>query len=158
MGRGGQALLVWISFKVYTRALLRVSEQTAIRYATYQAITLKNCSTSGTVQLFKDCFKSNPRRVTMILAWMTVSTMYTLAFPTLVSAMSGYSAVVEPFVSVGGDFVHFSEFRLVRYIIHDSWRLGDEFPGLVLIDTAAGMLHCSTRTSCLDGLTEYCSR
>ena len=89
---------------------------------------------------------------------MAVSTIYTLTFPTLLSAMSGYSAIVEPFVSVGGDFVHFSEFRLVRYIIHDSQRLGDDFPSVVLIDTVPGTLHCSTRTSCLEGLTKTAFR
>lgn len=55
---------------------------------------------------------------------MVVSGAFVIAFPTLVSAMTGYSSNIQPFVAIDGKLAPFSDFLLVKYIIHDGSRIG----------------------------------
>jgi hypothetical protein len=48
--------------------------------------------------------------------------------------MSGYTANGEAYININNNFVIFSNFVLVRYIIHDGWRVG--LGGNYLVTTA----------------------
>jgi len=41
VGPGGQACLAWIAYRVYTNALIRVTEKGQIRYDLFAAVTIK---------------------------------------------------------------------------------------------------------------------
>lgn len=123
-GRGGQILLGLVSYRVYTCALLRMMEHDAISYGTFEAITLRPDSWVALWKLSQDFFHNSGIRARCTVAWLITSALFIVAYPTLISAMSGYSANVEAFVSVQSNMIPFSDFRIVRYIIHDGWRLG----------------------------------
>lgn len=50
--------------------------------------------------------------------------IFLLAFPTLASAMSGYDANVAAYLpDLDRNFMAFSDFSRVFYVIHDGWRI-----------------------------------
>jgi hypothetical protein len=107
-------------------ALLRLMERNPVSYGTFEAITLQDGSLSAVFQMSRDFFLNQGPRAKATVLWMTVSATFTIAFPTIVSAMTGYSSTVEAVVTVNDTFIPFTAFQLVRYIIHD----GDRVPGL----------------------------
>ena len=118
VGRGGQAVLALVSYKVYTMALLRLMERNPVSYGTFEAITLQDSSLSAIFQTSRDFFLNQGRRAKATVLWMTVSAAFAVAFPTMASAMTGYSSTVEAVVTVDGTFIPFSDFQMVRYVIH----------------------------------------
>ena len=98
-------------------------ENEPISYKTFKAITLQHDSWSAIWQLSRHFLCNKNARAKAVVLWIILSALYIVSFPTLVSAMSGYSANIEAFVIVNNIYVPFSEFVLVRYIIHDGWRV-----------------------------------
>lgn len=86
VGRGGQACLVWIAYRVYTDVLIHITESQNIRYELFAAIALRPndirtlgiavTSVSSTMNL----------RTKFMLVWTTLAMLYVLAYPTLISA------------------------------------------------------------------------
>jgi hypothetical protein len=66
----------------------------------------------------RDFFLNQGRRAKATVLWMTVSAAFAVAFPTMASAMTGYSSTVEAVVTVDGTFIPFLDFQMVRYVIH----------------------------------------
>lgn len=67
--------------------------------------------------------------------------LFILAFPTIVSAMSGYDSNVASYLPDRNDnLIRFDNFSRVLYVIHDGWRINQDgdywitdetmFPGL----------------------------
>ena len=86
VGRGGQACLAWIAYRVYTDVLIRVTEKGQIKYDLFAAIALK---TNDTLTLAKTTasIPSTPYLwAKSTLLWMALAMLYVLAYPTLVSA------------------------------------------------------------------------
>ncbi|KAI1614701.1 hypothetical protein EDD36DRAFT_162615 [Exophiala viscosa] len=126
IGRCGQAVLVIVSYQVYTRALVRSMESSPVSYGTFEAVTLQNGSLTSLLKLSRDLLKHRTARARLTVVWLVISGSFVLSFQTLVSAMAGYTANIEPFVQVpSGNMVPYSDFQLVRYIVHDAHRLND---------------------------------
>jgi hypothetical protein len=109
---------------MYTKALLRLMECNPVSYGTFKAITLQNGSMSALYILSRDCLSNQGLRAKATVVWMVVSGAFAIAFPTFVSAMTGYSSNIQAFVTIGSNLVPYSDFRPVRYIIHDGERVG----------------------------------
>jgi len=61
------------------------------------------------------------------MVFMVTTMLFTLAFPTLMSAMSGYDSNVVSRVQDGDDnLVPFDKYARVLYVIHDGWRVGEQ--------------------------------
>lgn len=128
VGRGGQGILVWICFVVYGKALVRSMESTSVSFGTFEAITLQSGSVTGSLKLARDLLKHPTTQAKFMVFWVIISAIFVLLFPTMASAMSGYAANIKSYVDVGeGGMIGYSSFSLVRYIIHDGDRLGDNF-------------------------------
>lgn len=76
--------------------------------------------------LIKDLrlFTQLPSRT--VKAFMTATLTLIIVFPTLISAMTGYTPKSAAFVRElnGNAFIKFSDFSVVAYIVHDGWRIG----------------------------------
>jgi hypothetical protein len=99
-------------------------EHAPVSYGTFEAITLQSGSLVALIKLGRDYLLNNGLRAKLAILWTIISSAFVLAFPTLTSAMSGYSANEEAFVNVDNTLIPFSNFTLVRYAIHDGWRVG----------------------------------
>jgi hypothetical protein len=124
VGRGGQALLVIISYIVYSKALVRSMESSPVSYGTFEAITLQNGTLTANLKLTRDLLKNKTARARVLVVWLVTSGIFVLGFQTMVSAMSGYTANIQSFVEVDtGNLVRYSGFSLVRYVVHDAHRI-----------------------------------
>lgn len=110
---------------------MRSMEHSPVSYGTFEAITLQHGSLTAMMKLVQNFMLNKGLRAKAAIAWITISAAFVLAFPTLASAMSGYTANAEAYISIGSDFVGFSQFVVVRYVIHDGWRVGLEGDHLV---------------------------
>ena len=114
-----------VSYKVITQALSRSMETTSVTYDTFIAITLQESSLSSLFKISRDYRSNRGARAKWEIVWITLSLAFILAFPTLISAMSGYSTNSQAFVRVDNStLVPWTDFRLVRYVINDGHRIG----------------------------------
>ena len=126
MGRGGQALLAAISFKIYSKALVRSMESSPVSYGTFEAVTLQSGSLTANLKLARDLLKNKTAQARSTVSWMIISALFVLAFPTISSAMTSYSVDIDPFVEAdNGNMVAYQSFTLVRYVIHDAHRIDE---------------------------------
>jgi hypothetical protein len=91
IGRGVQGILGLIMYRAFTKCLARVMERSAISFDTFESVTLQGSSMRALVNLIKDYFTNPGPRAKLALSWMILALSYVLVFPTLMSAMTGYS-------------------------------------------------------------------
>ncbi len=93
-------------------------------YGTFEAVTLQNGSLTACLKLSRDLLKNKTAQARVTVVWMIISAVFVLAFPTIISAMTGYSVNIQSFVQVdNGNLVQYSKFTLIRYIVHDADRI-----------------------------------
>jgi hypothetical protein len=66
-------------------------ERSPVSLETFESVTLQNSSGRALVNLIKDYSTNGGARAKLSVSWMILSLSYVLGFPTLMSAMTGYS-------------------------------------------------------------------
>jgi hypothetical protein len=116
---------------VFVKYVTTVMETTPITFRTYRTIFWQDQTILAIPRITRD-FSSRLGLHSRLAMTFIVSTMiFIWTFPTLGSAMTGYSANVQAFVKVrDGNLVPFNTFRRVYFIIHDGNRVNktDDFP------------------------------
>jgi hypothetical protein len=116
-------------------------EVVPVTYSSFRAIFLESGpSIISIARLFRD-FAVRKGFQSKIAATFVLATMiFALAFPTLASAMTGYTSAVEAFVreQQTSNYIRFSEFRWVPYIIYDGDRI-NRTKDFLVIDLGDGM-------------------
>ena len=85
-GRGGQAFLAWIAYRVYTDVLTRLTENGQIRYDLFAAITLHPNDAKTLQTATVSVPSANNLWAKFALVWTILAMLYVLSYPTLVSA------------------------------------------------------------------------
>ena len=88
----GQGLLSWIAYSVFTKSLVRILEHRPVSYTTFEAITFHNSTLFSVWLMIKDWVRNGGPRAKAAVMWMIVASLYVLAFPTLMSAVTGYTS------------------------------------------------------------------
>ncbi|KAK5080944.1 hypothetical protein LTR05_008260 [Lithohypha guttulata] len=128
IGRGGQALLAIVTYQVFTKSLTRTMEETPVSHDTFKAITLQNDTIAGLYLLTKDFLRTSGGRARVAMFWTILASVFVLALPTWLSAMTGYTPDIQPFVNdTIGNLIPAGEFRPSVYTIHDGHRLGPSY-------------------------------
>ncbi|EQB50638.1 hypothetical protein CGLO_09894 [Colletotrichum gloeosporioides Cg-14] len=124
-GRGGQALLAWISWSIFSDYVTTSMEVSPVTYETFWTVFLDGSPTFwSTWYLMRDFSRSHGLRSRFAMIFMIVVAIFILSFPTLGSAMSGYQANSGAFVrGADGEMLKFSDFDMIAYIIHDGDRV-----------------------------------
>lgn len=86
VGRGGQIILAWLSYRVFTEALMRITEERPVSYELFASVTLHSGSLQTFFAILPTAIRIKGWRGNMALAWMALATSYVLFFPTLLSA------------------------------------------------------------------------
>lgn len=61
------------------------------------------------------------------MIFMVFTMIFIVAFPTIVSAMSGYDSNVDSYMpDLDDNFFRFGNFSRVLYVIHDGWRINQD--------------------------------
>lgn len=100
-------------------------EVTPVTFNTYRTVFLHTePSIVGIPRIIRDFTLRLRLHSTVAMVFMIATMAYILAFPTLGSAMTGYSGNVKSFVpDHNGNYIAFESFRLNTYVIHDGWRI-----------------------------------
>ena len=135
IGRGGQAIFLYVAFKVFTMTLSRTMEQDAVSYGTFEALAFTSPTFVSPWILCRDFVSNRGPRAKAAVAWTIFASFFVLAFPTLNDTVSGYSTNMEAFLKdKTGVLVPFSSYREVQFVIHDGARVGLEDPTYITDD------------------------
>lgn len=136
VGRGGQAIFIYIAYRVFTESLAFSMESEPVPYQVFAAIAFDAVSISTIGVLGRECialWKRTWRRRLTIVGLILVSS-YILAFPTLVSALTGYDENYGPYVDTTvGSMFPFSGFG-EGWVVWDSSRVGLTDGGAIEIE------------------------
>jgi hypothetical protein len=127
VGRGGQALLTLFSWKVFAKYVTTSMQVAPVTFSTFRAVFVHSDSTVPVVgRLIRDFTRRHGLHSRIAMAYMILTIVFVLAFPTFASAMTGYSANVHPFVraSGGSEYLPFASFQPLYFILHDGDRIG----------------------------------
>jgi len=149
VGRGGQVLLTYVAYRVFTKSLGRAMEGSQVSYHTFAAFAFEPGSTAGVFMLAKDFASNRSLRSKMIVSWVLAATLYIVAFPTLSSAMTGYTSVSEAYLEDNSsNLVRWKLFVSVYATIVDADRIDPSFKSNTLVWTSsdgfAGLLYVAT--------------
>ncbi|KAH8151364.1 uncharacterized protein LAJ45_04566 [Morchella importuna] len=96
VGRGGQLLLLWIAHKVYVATLDHVTETSAVGYDFYLALAF-DIGPWAMVLAIRNQILATRKHVIKVL-FILYSVAYIAMFPTLMSAMTGYTNYTSPYI------------------------------------------------------------
>jgi hypothetical protein len=132
VGRGGQAILLYVAFKVFTMTLSRTMETEPVSYGTFESMAFTSPTFVSPFILIRDFVTNKGLRARAAVAWTIIASFFVLAFPSLNDTMSGYSANMEAFLQDdNGVLVPWSNYSEVRFVINDGQRIGLQSPTYV---------------------------
>ena len=99
VGYGGQALLVWIAYKVLTQYLVCLMENDGVTMRTYTAVNFHTGSLTGARMLIRDLALRKTFKNRRNLLMMIYVGIYLLIFPAVLSAMTSYAPIGDPQVT-----------------------------------------------------------
>ncbi|KAI6083072.1 hypothetical protein F4821DRAFT_245572 [Hypoxylon rubiginosum] len=125
VGRGGQAALAMLSWHVFSHYVTTSMDHSPVTYRTFWVVFLHQEPTFFSIwHLLRDFISF--RRLSSIVAmvFMIMTMIFVLVFPTLASAMTGYTPVTKAFIQNDGErLIPFSDFKVLAYVIHDGYRI-----------------------------------
>ena len=94
-GRGVQFGLAWLTYHVFTSALVRTAEVSYVPYGLFTSLALYSARPGCLWDIGKGLLTIRGLRVKFIMAWLLFSTVYLAAFPSLLDVMSGYEGSIQ---------------------------------------------------------------
>ncbi|KAI1209380.1 uncharacterized protein F4807DRAFT_91772 [Annulohypoxylon truncatum] len=125
IARGVQAYMVFMSWHAFTIYVTTSMEFTPVTYTVFFTIFLQVEPTFySTVNIARAFISHRGLRSKIAMGFMVWSMIFLMAWPTVASAMTGYTSVREALVlDYNGHYIPFREFQPIAYIIHDGWRV-----------------------------------
>jgi hypothetical protein len=116
------ALYSWKAFSTYIRSSMHTGPVT---YGSYITVFLESeASLWSTYRITRDFATRRELRSRLAMVCIVMTMVYVLAWPTLASAMTGYTSTSGAFVlDSENNFMSFASFTPVAYVIHDGWRV-----------------------------------
>ncbi|KIW69433.1 hypothetical protein PV04_05310 [Phialophora macrospora] len=129
VGRGGQALLAFVTFKVSSQYLAMAMLKAPVSYNTFESLAFVPPTLVRTVRLTGDLLTNRGWRARLIMVWIALSSLFVLGFSSLITAMSGYSSNINAVMpNHDNDSVLWSNFHIVEFAINDAERIGHSGP------------------------------
>jgi hypothetical protein len=129
VGRGGQFILLYVTFKVFAMTLSRTMETEPVSYGTFESMAFTSPTFVSPFILIRDFVTNKGLRARVAVGWTIIASFYVLAFPTLNDTVSGYSTNMEAFLEDNsGILVPWSNYTEVQFVIHDGERIGLQSP------------------------------
>jgi hypothetical protein len=156
-----------ISWREFARYLTICMESEPVTYQLFRTIFIENdASVLSTCRTIKSFICQRKLRSNIAMAFMIATMIFILAFPTLVSAMSGYdSNVASRVLDHDDNLIPFNNFSRALYVIHDGWRLNQSGNYLITDRTRLGMYawslpkgHSPRQRLTIKQMTRLCAR
>ncbi|KAF2680257.1 hypothetical protein K458DRAFT_312424 [Lentithecium fluviatile CBS 122367] len=103
VGRGAQLCAWYVTYKVFSDALIRLLERHPAPFEMFKRIGLEGASLNSAWALLKELFTGQSKRTWALFFYMLLSTLYVLSIPAFLSAMTGYDSRTIPWISIGDD-------------------------------------------------------
>jgi hypothetical protein len=103
VGRGVQALAWWVTYVVFSDALLRVIERHPTSFEVFQRIALEGPSLHSLWTLFKGLWTGRSKRTKALFCYMLLATSHVLCIPMLIGAMTGYDSNTSSWIDPEGN-------------------------------------------------------
>ncbi|TRX93468.1 hypothetical protein FHL15_005743 [Xylaria flabelliformis] len=125
VGRIGQGILAFFSWRMFADYATVSMETEPMTYKAFTTLFMESGpSLTSTYQLLRDFVVYRRLRSKASTAWVILSMLFVLVWPTFVAAMSGYTPKSGPYIQdFSESLVPYNEFRLLSYIIHDGERI-----------------------------------
>ncbi|KAK6365006.1 hypothetical protein LTS17_011702 [Exophiala oligosperma] len=137
IGRAGQAILAWATFKVSSQYLDHAMREAPVSYDTFEALAFVPPSLVNTAKLAGDLLLCRGWRSRLAILWILCSSLFVISFSSLASAMSGYNTNSEAVVAgSGGRVINYADYQVVQFAIHDAWRIGEPAPVFITVGDA----------------------
>ena len=112
VGRGGQALLSFAWYRVASNLVVTMAEESPVPHGLFAAVTISGSNMwsfwHGASLLVSRQWIEH-RHVVMA---MVAATLWIISWPTIMSLLTGYASLTEPFVKLrGGSLAKFQEFE-----------------------------------------------
>ena len=102
-------------------------ETSQVPYHTFAAFAFELGTICGVLMLVRDYVSNRGLRAKFMILWVLIASSYIIAFPTLLSAMTGYTSVLKPYVEdKNQNLVPWGKYTPITWIIED----GERIPGL----------------------------
>ena len=138
VGRGGQAILLYVAFNVFTMTLSRTMETDPVSYGTFESMAFTSPTFVSPFILIRDFATNRGLRARAAVAWTILASLFVLAFPTLNDTVSGYSTNMEAFLKDNsGILVPWSHYSEVQFVIDDGDRVGLRNPAYITDDPSS---------------------
>ncbi|KAI0841154.1 hypothetical protein F5Y06DRAFT_308074 [Hypoxylon sp. FL0890] len=125
IGRWGQVLMAFISWRVFANYVTTSMESAPVTYTVFSTIFLENePSLFSTLGVARSFISGHGLKSKVAMAFLISSMLFLIGWPTFASAMTGYATISEAFVpDVDNNYISLSDFLPIAYIIHDAWRI-----------------------------------
>lgn len=139
VGRGLQMALAWVNWTVFNEWVVYHAERWRTGYKMYTAVALQTTSWTMMGVAAKEFLCFGERTWGRFFRWLAmfcifISTLYVLAFPTLMAAMTGYITTYEPYLEdYERNLIEWTKVEDVVGIIRDAERLGLGFEKPLLV-------------------------
>ena len=90
VGAGGRFVMAWLSYRAFLDGLTRIMEYSAVPYNLHASMVFSAPSLLALKHAVKTLFTIRGSRGKFFLLWLVISSVYVLAFPSLISATAGY--------------------------------------------------------------------
>ena len=94
-GRGVQFALAYLTYHVFTAALMRTAEITHVSYGLFTSLSFYSARPGCLWDIGKGLLTIPGLRINFIMIWLLFSTIYLAAFPSLLDVMSGYEGSIR---------------------------------------------------------------
>ena len=102
VGRGGQALLIVIAYRLFSRVVKTLMQHGEVGYDVFSAVAFDSGTIGSVVTLGRHALGLTPlprTRHAIFAYWgMAIATLYIIAMPSLFAAMTGYTSTYAPFL------------------------------------------------------------
>ncbi|KAF2666291.1 hypothetical protein BT63DRAFT_55251 [Microthyrium microscopicum] len=140
VGRGGQAILGFLSYKVMKSYISSQLAAEQISIPMYRTIFLQSGpSLASTAHLAWYWIRYRALKNKSIMIWILATSGFILSFSTISSAMTSYSSDINPSLVVDGSRLSFDGLSTVEYIIHDGERIGMSNDTMVVSSDQTGL-------------------
>ncbi|KAI8626410.1 hypothetical protein F5Y19DRAFT_222498 [Xylariaceae sp. FL1651] len=125
VGRCGQAILGFFSWRSFADYATVSMESVPITYTTFITLFLERSPLFiSTLRLTWTFILIRGLKSKFVTVLMIINMLFVLAWPTLISLMSGYTPKTEAYVQDFNDnLIPYASLQSLAYIIHDGWRI-----------------------------------
>lgn len=133
-------------------------ETTPVTYRTFWSTFMQNHASMRTIfRLVRDFASRRGLRSKLAMAFMILTMVFVLVFPTLASAMTGYTANNEAVIKFGnGTQTNFGNFRQLVAIIHDGGRINRTVDFMVFKGAQPNPRQTCGSYDCIDECKSVC--